>query len=57
MEDGLRTLNIASLNPDSMKEVATQQAIINELTKKQDTYCNDTGNPHSKGSKLHDGQL
>ena len=33
MENGLRTLNIASLNPDSMKEATTQQEIINELTK------------------------
>ena len=33
MEDGLRTLNIASLNPDTMKETEMQQGIINELTK------------------------
>ena len=33
MEDGLRTLNIASLNPDSTKEATTQQEIVNELTK------------------------
>ena len=33
MEDGLRTLNIASLNPDTMKEIEMQQGIINELTK------------------------
>ena len=35
MENGLRTLNIASLNPDSFKEHTTQQDIINELTKKK----------------------
>ena len=35
MENGLRTLNIASLNPDSFKEHTTQQEIINELTKKK----------------------
>ena len=33
MENGLRTLNIASLNPDSMRETATQQEIVNGLTK------------------------
>ena len=33
MENGLRTLNIASLNPDSMKEPTTQQEITNELAK------------------------
>ena len=33
MEEGLRTLNIASLNPDTMKETEMQQGIINELTK------------------------
>ena len=33
MENGLRTLNIASLNPDSMKEPTIQQEIIKELTK------------------------
>ena len=33
MEGGLRTLNIASLNPDSMKETTIQQEIINGLTK------------------------
>ena len=35
MENGLRTLNIASLNPDSLKEHTTQQEIINELTKRK----------------------
>ena len=33
MEDGLRTLNIERLNPDSMKETTIRQEIINELTK------------------------
>ena len=33
MEDGLRTLNIARTNPDSMKETTIQQEIISELTK------------------------
>ena len=32
MENGLRTLNIASLNPDSMKEPTTQQDITKALT-------------------------
>ena len=31
MEDGQRTLNIASLNPDSMKEEQTQREVINGL--------------------------
>ena len=35
MENGFRTLNIASLNPDSFKEETTQQEIISELTKRQ----------------------
>ena len=33
MGNGLRTLNIASLNPDSMRETTIRQEIINELTK------------------------
>ena len=33
MENGLRTLNIASLNPDSMKGKETQQEIINSLAR------------------------
>ena len=33
MENGLRTLNIASLNPDLMKGKETQQEIINNLTR------------------------
>ena len=33
MENGLRTLNIAGLDPDSMRETATQQEIVNGLTK------------------------
>ena len=33
MENGPRTLNIASLNPESMREPAIQQEIIKELTK------------------------
>ena len=33
MENGLRTLNIASLNPDSMKEKATHQEIIKGLAR------------------------
>ena len=35
MENGLRTLNIASLNPDSMRETATQQEIVKGLAKKK----------------------
>ena len=33
MENGLRTINIASLNPDSMREKETQREIIKNLTK------------------------
>ena len=42
MENGFRTLNVASLNPDSFKEQTTQQEIINELTKKKDPNSNNT---------------
>ena len=33
MGNGLRTLNIASLNPDPMRETATQQEIVKGMTK------------------------
>ena len=33
MENGLRTLNIAGMNPDTMKGEETQQEIINNLAR------------------------
>ena len=33
MENGLRSLNISSSNPDSTKEPKTQQETVKELTK------------------------
>ena len=35
LENGFRTLNIASLKPDSFKEQTTQQEITSELTKRK----------------------
>ena len=35
MENGLRTMNIASLSPDSIKEELTQRDIIKDLTRNE----------------------
>ena len=56
MENGLRTLNIASLNPDSFKEETTRQEIINGLTK-ENPYSNNTRNENHSKSQLQERQL
>ena len=41
MENGLRTLNIASLNPGAMRETTTQKEIVKGM-EKQNTHRIDT---------------
>ena len=56
MENGLRTLNIASLNPDSMKEKETRQEIINHLARNK-IHIAVIQETHRSEPQPHDGQL
>ena len=57
MGNGLRTLNIASLNPDSMRERETQQEIVKNHNKEQNLPSRNTGNAYNQRLQLHASQL
>ena len=48
IEKGLRTLNIASLNPDSMREKEMQHEIVKGIAKNKNPPIGNTGNAHNE---------
>ena len=57
MENGMRTLRISSLNPDSVKEEQAHRDIMKKPKKKQEPYCLHKSNTYRAISNLPTGKL